>query len=336
MATPFALDREEVRAILSLYHLEGPEDFGDVGASKPAYWVTAAGRKFFLRVTEDRRIDDMIFEKDVLTHLVRHDLPVPGLVPNVARGTFTPWAARGRYVSLFEYVPGRRLGLFEVRPKHTLRIGQLCARLHRALGTFGRRRPHGPGLEAAESLLGRLEHAAQRRRLPKRHHPHLSTFSQTIERQRAVKRLGAPSGVVHGDLGLSSLRFERGRPSGVVGFERAGVQRWTWDLACALHAWTWAPDPSPGGGPRGRFDPELTRSLLRAYDRMRPLSGLERSLLPEDLRLVVAHEGLSRMARYELSRAKKKGPYRDYRHCSARLEALEGGGAERLVQTALR
>ena len=62
----------------------------------------------------DREATARLLEPWLGTGLDIDELPVPRLVRNVAQGTFTPWSTRGRYVSLFEFMPGRALGLFEV------------------------------------------------------------------------------------------------------------------------------------------------------------------------------------------------------------------------------
>ena len=129
MAVHVLLSRDEVQSILSLYHLESLEDFGGIpeGSINTSYWVLVSGRRFFLRITERKRIQDMIFERELLDHLARRGLPVPRLVENVAKGTFMPWSVRGRFVSLFEYMEGRDLGVFEVRSHHVRAVARFAA-----------------------------------------------------------------------------------------------------------------------------------------------------------------------------------------------------------------
>lgn len=331
---PVALSRDQVRSILSLYHLDGPDDFGGVSPGKAAYWVQACGRKFFLRVSQRRPIDDMIFEKEVLAHLQRHDLPVPSLVRNVAQGSFTPWSARGRYVSLFEYLPGRVPGVFELRNAHARSVGQLCARLHRALMSFARRRAYGQNLASAQALLTRLDHALDTRRLPRRYAPALEELRRTLRAQGRLDHRALATGTVHGGLDLSCVRFSGSRPSGVVDFEQAAHHRLTWDLASAVSAWCWVPSPAQHDGPAGSFDAGRVRSMLRAYHRIRPLGSAEQAALPSELKLVAAHEALSRLACHELARGRSKRPFLDYRHYTARLAALDNGAGEDLVRGA--
>lgn len=327
------LDRDEVRAILSLYHLEGPDDFGGCTGGRCAYWVRTGERKFVLRVSDNKGIDEMIFEKEVLGHLERHELPVPRLVRNVAQGTFTPWSTRGRYVSLFEFMPGRVLGLFEVRPRHLRAVGQVLARTHRALGSFPRRRAHAHDLRGVLRVLGRLQNGYDKRRIARRFGRDLDVLDHTLQLLREAPWSEALMGTVHGNPELESFRFVDHKVVGLCNFEQAISERWTWDLAAAIHAWCWVPSAEQQGGPAGTYDPDRVRSLLRAYHRMRPLTPGERAVLPHELRLAAARQAVHSLYESELRR---RGAYRDYRQHTARLCALEVPKAEELVQLSLR
>ncbi len=308
---------------------------GGICPGKATCWVEASGRKFFLRVSQNRRADDMIFEKDVLAHLQRCALPVPNLVRNVAQGTFTPWSVRGRYVSLFDYVPGRPLGVFEIRAEHARGVGRTCARMHNALNGFTRHRDYTRNLASTELLMERLDRSFQRRRLARRFESDLDLLRGAVKGQADIDLAEIPVGTIHGDLGVSSFRFIGTQPAGIVDFAASGTHRWTWDVASAVLAWCWIPAAKQCGGPAGRFDVARVNALLRAYDRARPLSTKEQDILPEELRLCAAHNALEHLVQHELSRSKKQC-FRDYRHFTARLGALQDGRAEQLVKAALR
>jgi homoserine kinase type II len=334
------LDRDEVRSILSLYHLEDLEDFGGIEGMAPqtAYWVKAGGRRYDLRITERKTLDDMVFEKDLLVQLRRAGLPVPSLVRNVARGTFTPWARRGRYVSLFEHIPGRPLGRFEVRARHARAVGRLLGDVHRAAAGLRRRRANPASLAHLLERLGRLERALDKRRLAQRHAPAVRLLGEELERQsdRLLQSV-LPMGPIHGDLGLSRVRWLHGHLSGVVDFEPACRDRLVLDLAQALSEWAWEPSSKQQGGPAGRFKLTTARGFLDGYQRSRVLSSAEREALPDELRFVAVRCALIRLSDHELSKRSRRGgrPYQDYRHATARLEALADDRAETLVRRAL-
>lgn len=338
MSADVLLDRDQVRSILSLYHLDALEDFGGLpaGAVHRGYWVVVGGKKYLLRIAERKRIDDMIFEKEVLLHLERARLAVPRLVKNVARGTFTPWS-RGRYVSLFEYMPGRPLGVFEVRPRHARSVGALMARMHRALETFQQYRANVFALPSLDSKLQRLERALQKKRLAQRFIPDVAMLRDELEYQKTRSVAGLPSGTVHGGLLVENAKFLDNRLVGALDFDMAATERWTWDLAVAMTDWCWEPSATQAGGPAGRFDPARVRTLLKGYVRSRRFSPSELRAVEGDLRLACARFAIARLVDFELARrSRSRTGFKDYRHYTARLRSLAGRQSEELVRAVLQ
>lgn len=340
MAAPVILDKEEVRSILSLYHLEELEELrGPDDTAHPAtrrWWVKAGGRQFDLRVTDRKTLEDMVYEKDLLVQLRRSGLPVPVLVRNLARGTFTPWARRGRYVSLFERAPGRALGVFEIRARHARSVGRLLGDLHRSTHDFRRRRPNPNCLSTVVEKVGRLERGLETRRLAKRFTGTVQLLGRELAHQEdRFLQSSLPVGAIHGGLGIAQARFFADRLVGVVDFEEACRDRLVLDLAVALSAWAWEPSAKQRGGPAGRFKLTQVRALLDGYERSRPLSTVEREALPSELRFVALRDAAALMCEHELSRTGKHRGYRDHRHHVARLQALAEGRAETLIERAL-
>lgn len=329
------LDRDELCSILSLYHLDGLEDFGELpsGAHQQVYWIQVAGRRYLLRFSGKRRFADMVFEKELVAHLRRVGLPVPRVVENVASGSFTPWSARGRYVCLFEDTGGRRLGLFELRTRHARAIGDFLGRMHRAGETFGDDRPPASPFERLEGVWARVQAGLRRPAVARALAEVVPVLERAVEEQRRRRPRGART-LVHGDLFVGSTRFRDDQLVGVLDFARAGTERATWDLAVTANAWCWEPSTRQMGGPAGAFSVPKTRGLLAAYEAVRPLGELERRELAADLRLAPLIHALDRILDHEISRPRPGRPYRDHRHFIARLTALEAGGAEALLERA--
>lgn len=336
------LDRDELCSILSLYHLEGLEDFGELPSSahQQGYWIQVAGRRFLLRFSAKRRFSDMVFEKELIAHLRRTGLPVPRVMENVASGSFTPWSARGRYVCLFEDTGGRRLGLFEVRTRHVRTIGDFLGRMHRAGETFGDDRQEVPVLERLPAQWARLESAMRRPTVARTLGGAYATLESEVSEQLRRRPRGART-LVHGDLFVGSARFREEQLVGVLDFASAGLERATWDLAVATNAWCWEPSVRQMGGPAGAFSVPKTRGIMAAYEDVRPLVDADKRELAADLRLAALMHALGRILDDEITRTRTRRqgvearPYRDYRHFLARLEVLRRGGAEALLERAL-
>jgi homoserine kinase type II len=101
-----------------------------------------------------------------------------------------------------------------------------------------------------------------------------------------------PRGPIHADLFRDNVMFENAgtgpQLTGFFDFYFAGVDTWLFDIAVCLNYWcvdiaTGVPDTMRG------------QSLLAAYQRVRPLTGPERSLLPALLRAGALRFWISRL-----------------------------------------
>lgn len=333
------LSKDEVRSILSLYHLDALEDFGGIpeGSINTSYWVQVDGRRYFLRITERKRVRDMIFERLLLDHLSRAQLPVPRLLENVAKGTFTPWSRRGRFVSLFEYLEGRDLGIFEVRPAHVRQVAQFAARMHLATRDFTRTKKNEYDLQALEKKLKKLETAISQKKLSPELAHDVAHLTLELNRQKKRSFEHLPRGTVHGDLFVDNVKWHANKISGVIDFEMSSSERLTWELAVGINAWCWTPSAEQHGGPSGYFDRAKVIAFLKGYSTVRELEKDELEALSQDLRLAASRFAITRLVDFELKvLPPERRVYKDYRHFMQRLVALsEGGGAEGLLAAAL-
>jgi homoserine kinase type II len=328
------LDREEIQSILSLYHIDDLGDFGLVRSElfNTLYWVQALKERFFLRVGLRRRFSDMVFEKDFLGYLKDSDLPIPRLVENVASGAFTPWSSRGRYVSLYQFVDGRILGLFQLESAHSAQIGDFLGRLHGLGEDFAPRKSRRNLMEELEKDFDRLERAASSGKMKATLAGELAGLRDEFEAQCSRSMTGA-AGLHHGGLVLRNALFRRGKLTLVRDFSRAGHGRFTMDLAIAINAWCWDASARQRGGPAGLYSPTRLEALLAAYTQRRPLTKTDYIALADDLRLSAVAGAIYRLVHYEM-RASSDGLYEDFRHFTAKLEALAENRANELLEMA--
>lgn len=339
LAVHVVLDREQVRSILSLYHLDDLEEFAGIaeGSINTAYWVRADGRKLFLRITEKKRVQDMVFEKELLDCLADEGLPVPRLLRNVAGGTFTPWSAGGRFVSLFEFMPGRELGAFEVRPEHAEQVGRFAARMHLTTRDFPLRRDNEFRIDNLAVKTDELIAAVEEGRLSGDLMPDLSQLRAELECQRERRLDLLPRGTVHGDLFIDNAKFEGDLLVGIIDFEMSSSERLLWELGVMINAWCWEPSSSQQGGPAGSFDRARMHALLQGYQSVRALETPEKNALSAELRLAAARFAITRLYDFELNPLPAdRRVYKDYRHYMARLHALGQAAAGDMIAGALK
>jgi homoserine kinase type II len=338
VAVHVVLNRDQVRSIMSLYHLDDLEDFGGIaeGSINTSYWVRSDGADFFLRITESKTVKDMVFEKELLACLRSAGLPVPELITNVAGGTFTPWTSDGRYVSLFRYMPGRELGAFEVRPHHVRQVAQFAARMHAATVELDLTRNNEFSRESLARKMSEMERAVEEGRLDSSFRTDLASLSRELSLQAERETGHLPRGTVHGDLFIDNAKFDGDDLCGIIDFEMSASERLIWELAVLINAWCWVPSSEQRGGPWGGFDAERVQAALDGYASVRRLEPSEIESLAPELRLAAARFAISRLYDFELNPLPAdRRVYKDYRHFLVRLFALSDGRAEELVARAV-
>ena len=96
-----------------------------------------------------------------------------------------------------------------------------------------------------------------------------------------------PSGIVHGDLFRDNVLFDGPELTGLLDFHHAARGYLVYDLAVAANDWC--------NRPGGALDPERTTALVTAYDRVRPLTVLEKGFFPGFLLYAALAFWLSRL-----------------------------------------
>lgn len=326
------LDRAEIQSVLSLYHIDDLTDYGLVRTElfSTTYWVKALEEKYFLRVSLRRRFTDMVFEKDLLAYLRSQELSVPSFVENVASGAFTPWSSRGRYVTLFKFVEGRALGQFQLDSEHTKQIGDFLGRFHCLGDNFSPRKAKRDLLE----ILQKEIHRVQGRLSEEPGRANLTDAVKRLEGELAAQNsrsLQGPSGLHHGSLSITAAHFLRDKLMLVRDFSRSSHERFTLDLAIAINSWCWDVSSRQRGGPAGLYSPARLKAFLAAYTVHRPLGRTDYLQLADDLRLTALATAIHRIKNYETSE-ESDDLFEDYRHYTARLEALENKRAIELLE----
>jgi homoserine kinase type II len=122
-------------------------------------------------------------------------------------------------------------------------------------------------------------------------------FQQQLAASAAGHAL--PHGPIHADLFRDNVMFDDtagpDRLCGFFDFYFAGTEAWLFDLAVCLNDWCADLDS-------GRLVDDRARAFVVAYERVRPLQGAERRLLPGLLRAAAFRFWLSRLWDWHLPR----------------------------------
>src|SRR5258706_9708392 len=108
-----------------------------------------------------------------------------------------------------------------------------------------------------------------------------------LEFQARQEYRDLPRGVIHGDLFRDNVLFAAGRVKGVIDFYFACDEALLFDIAVTINDWCVNAD--------ARLDPARARSLLAAYQQVRPLTDGERRAFPAMLRAAAYRTWLGRL-----------------------------------------
>ena len=323
MAELTRLDGDDVRALAHAFRLGDPSGWGEVpaGTVNSNYWVEAGGRRWFLRVNEDKSEADVRWEAALLVELAAAGVATPR--PALAEDGAPLWLHRDRWVSVFPWVAGVHRERGEVSIGDAAEVGSALARLHLAgaplAGRMARSGIYTTGHIAARYQRVRSDPAAAG-------DPALTGVLPIVGEEldwlaeRAELRASAPHGIIHGDLFRDNVLFDRGGAlAALLDFEQASLGSWVYDLAVCINAWCWA----------GRFSPALARALASGYRTVRPLEPIEEELLPVEARAAAVRFTVTRITDVHLRGFAVAD--KDFRSYLARLKAWRALGADGLA-----
>lgn len=266
------------------------------GIENTNYFVDTEAGRFVLTLLERTAPAEVGFPIALMKHLAGHGVRCPEPQTGLD-GSLWAWL-EGKPATLASRLPGHQFD----RPDATAcrALGALLARMHLAAVDFAGPIPVNPrGLawwpRGAADVAATLTPAAR------------DLLAGEIAFQQAFAAspagLSLPRSAVHADLFRDNALFDASGQPGVIDFYFACEESWLFDLAVTVNDWCLADpcpaDPSlsdPGIDPvAGPFDPGRLAALLAGYDGVRPLTPIERTAFPIQLRAAALRFWLSRL-----------------------------------------
>ena len=216
----------------------------------------------------------------VLDRLQAVGLPTPRLRRTLDGAAAVMWSERN--VLLCDRISGNHRT--HVHAQDCAAIGRFMARQHRAMDGL---RHDAPAHPRQAAWLHERVNALAMRIPPWQHALLVDGLAQTDSLFARVDYQTLPEAVVHGDLFRDNALFTAQGLSGVIDFHHAAVHKRVFDIAVAINDWC---DDSTQG-----ISPDRMQALLRAYDRITPLTAMELALLPAFLSYAALAFSLSRL-----------------------------------------
>ncbi len=279
------------------------------GTINTIYAIQTSKGRFVVRILEDRSLSDARFEEALIAHLGGKGLKVAKMMPfSSADDARILTISPRQHLSVFEYIPGREVGVFELEEVHARQIGEFLGAMHVAGGGLRRRRRNRFSPERIGRLVERcLETIGDD-----------SRAQDLIDLSVEIAQLGwprhLPRGIIHGDLFIDNARFDRHELCGVLDFETASSGPLAYDAAVAIADWTFV---------RDQFSPVLARALLAGYQSERQLARVERLAMYPLCRYAISRFAVTRFYDFEVQkRPEAQRLYKDYRHFLQRLSSF--------------
>ena len=247
---------------------------------------------YVLTLFERLSFEQLPFYLQFMKHLADRGLPVPGPKAD-AHGAILHTLC-GKPAAMVDRLRGRHR--LAPGPAHCASVGAMLARLHLEGADFALYQPNLRGLAWwAETVpvVAPFLTPAQRELIEAE-----LAFATQVAASAAFAAL--PRGAIHGDLFRDNVMFHAGANgddsgdggddelTGLFDFYFAGVDTFLFDIAVCLNDWCIDLES-------GRLDEVRATALVSAYDRVRPLTGAERRLLPALMRAAALRFWVSRL-----------------------------------------
>ncbi|MFN3827937.1 MAG: homoserine kinase [Micavibrio sp.] len=272
MAVFTPLDSSQMQAVLALYDVgdyQGHEGILE-GVENTNFKVSTTQGQYILTLFESRtNVADLPFFFAYTDHLVQKGISCPGPLTNCASQRQTD--VSGRKAALFPFLSGKSLPVSALQDHHAYEVGQITARMHKAVADFKGQRENPLSLAGWQKLADKTRDRAGEV---------VSGLASVIDEELSwlADRWphNLPAGAVHLDIFPDNVFFQDDRLSAVIDFYFSATDYLAYDLAIVINAWCF--DESYA------FKPTMYEGLMRGYQELRPLSGGERAALPVLLR----------------------------------------------------
>lgn len=266
MAVYTDVSDEELQAFLAAY------DLGDLLAYKGiaegvenSNFLLHMRRGYFILTLYEKRVaaQDLPFFLALMEHLADRGINCPQPVKN--RKGESLGQVSGRPAAIVTFLDG----MWIRRPSagHCGALGEALAKLHLAGADFTMRRKNALDVDGWRPLFRAAEDRADQvqRGLAGLISAELAMLERSWPRD-------LPHGVIHADLFPDNVFFLGDQLSGLIDFYFACTDTLAYDVAICLNAWCFEADQS--------YNVTKGRALLQRYQRVRPLSDVERAALP--------------------------------------------------------
>jgi homoserine kinase type II len=245
------------------------------GIENTNYFVTTSNGRFVLTLFEILSANDLPFYLNLMAHLARHGIPCPNPVAN--RSNQFLGMLNGKPACIVSRLNGK--STTAPNNEQCAAVGAMLGQLHIAGQSFSHNMPNPRGAAWRAATAPRV--------LPFLDAQQAELLEHEVALQSKQEYASLPQGVIHADLFRDNVLLEGNSVSGLIDFYFACSDALLYDVAITVNDWCTHAD--------GALDAPKTRTLLRAYNAVRPLNENEHRAWPLLLRVAALRFWLSRL-----------------------------------------
>ena len=271
MAVYTDITQEQVSELFSNFDLSPVTGLKGItaGVENTNYFVYTEMDTFVLTIFEKRvNIDELPYFINAMNHISSKGISCPEVIADKNGNTLQDIA--GKKCILISFLQGEDVE-GRIDSNHTAEVGLTLAKMHNATADFNECRANALGLDGQAELYNKIA--------DKLDDEYKTIISEEIEFQRQNEQTDLPVGAGHLDLFVDNVFFNpyTEKLSGVIDFYFMADDYYVYDLAITINAWCFKQFD--------KIDMDLVKSMLKAYEGIRPLSDGEKTALPNLLRL---------------------------------------------------
>ena len=308
MAVLTRIDDDSARSLVAAYGLGERWTLRGIpaGSVNSNFALEAGGRRFFLRVYEERDLLGARGETAMLTRLAAAGVPTPA--PCARTDGQLVSDIHGKAAALFPWREGTMRCQASVTSEDARLMGEALARVHVA----GASEVAETGRFNFVNLVNRLD--AIEASGDGRFVPLVPQIRAELERTHRARDPELPSGLIHSDLFRDNVLWQAdGRIAALLDFESACQGTYAYDLMVTVLAWCVGDE----------LDAGLARAMCAGYESVRPLTARDRRGLRAEGCFGALRFTITRITDYAM-RTNAEGPrvVKDWRRFWMRYERL--------------
>ena len=266
MAVYTHITNSELTDLLAHYTIGKAKNLKGIeqGVENSNYFLTTEQNKYILTIYEERiNHDDLPFYLHLMQHLAAADIPCP--VPIKTNNNQMLSQVHNSPCAIVSFLNGKSVQA--IKNDHLEELGTHMARMHLAGENFNEKLPNNYSIDKWFELFKQVKDRADDFK------PGLKNeIATALGKIKQSWPTNLPQGIIHGDLFPDNVFFANRKLVGIIDFYFASYDAIIYELAICLNAWCFENNHE--------FNITKAKLLLRAYNKVRPISDVELEALP--------------------------------------------------------